>query len=90
MNIFNQWVRNEFYTSQFFFYLYLPVDLVWQRSRSLPDIQFGETLLEELGIDRSIKKDVLAQYEIDILKRQMAQQKLQVMIQLPSVTIWML
>nr|XP_011442355.2 coiled-coil domain-containing protein 87 isoform X8 [Crassostrea gigas] len=48
-----------------------------KRSRSLPDIQFGETLLEELGIDRSIKKDILAQYEIDILKRQMAQQKLQ-------------
>ncbi|XP_061173923.1 coiled-coil domain-containing protein 87-like isoform X4 [Saccostrea echinata] len=48
-----------------------------KRSRSLPDIQFGETLLEELGIDRSIKKDVLAQYEIDILKRQMAQQKVQ-------------
>ncbi|XP_062617089.1 coiled-coil domain-containing protein 87-like isoform X2 [Saccostrea cucullata] len=48
-----------------------------KRSRSLPDIQFGETLLEELGIDRSIKKDVLAQHEIDILKRQMAQQKVQ-------------
>jgi hypothetical protein len=50
----------------------------WQRSRSLPDIQFGETLLEELGIDRSIKKDILAQHEIDILKRQMARQKVQV------------
>ncbi|XP_048734506.1 coiled-coil domain-containing protein 87-like isoform X3 [Ostrea edulis] len=48
-----------------------------KRSRSLPDIQFGETLLEELGIDRSIKKDILAQHEIDILKRQMARQKVQ-------------
>lgn len=78
------------HVSLVFFYLYLPVDLDWQRSRSLPDIQFGETLLEELGIDRSIKKDILAQYEIDILKRQMAQQKLQVITQLSAVTIQML
>lgn len=78
------------HVSVFFFYLYLHVDLDWQRSRSLPDIQFGETLLEELGIDRSIKKDILAQYEIDILKRQMAQQKLQVITQLSAVTIQML
>lgn len=78
------------HVSLVFFYLYLPVDLDWQRSRSLPDIQFGETLLEELGIDRSIKKDILAQYEIDILKRQMAQQKLQVITQLSAGTIQML
>lgn len=41
-----------------------------KRSDSLPNIQVGESLMEELGIEEDIRKDALSQYEIHILKRQ--------------------
>ena len=46
-----------------------------QRSRSLPDVHVGETLFEELGIDPSVKRDKLSEYENDMLMRQIVAMK---------------
>ena len=50
------------FTSKIFLYL--------QRSNSLPQLKVGESLMEELGISPSVKKDILSDIELQMLKRQ--------------------
>ncbi|KAK3097621.1 hypothetical protein FSP39_011468 [Pinctada imbricata] len=49
--------------------------IILKRSRSLPDIQFGETLLEELNIDPAVKRDKLEEYELQVLQSQIVAMK---------------
>ena len=44
--------------------------VILKRSNSLPQLKVGETLMEELGISPSVKKDILSDIELQMLKRQ--------------------
>ena len=45
--------------------------VILKRSNSLPEIQHGETLLEEMGIDEEVRRDVLEEHELNRLKKEL-------------------